>query len=73
MLDRRLLVRLIDRYQNGLLNWDEFSTMVKEIHADRMGRPKKRVVIPDRPKEEDNFYANPQECLQPLDESLRST
>ncbi|XP_021905426.1 uncharacterized protein At1g04910 [Carica papaya] len=73
LLDRRLLVRLIDRYQNGLLNWDEFSTMVKEIHADRMGRPKKRVVIPDRPKEEDNFYANPQECLQPLDESLRST
>lgn len=28
-----------------------------------MGQPIRRVVIPDKPKEEDYFYANPQECL----------
>ncbi|KAG2667101.1 hypothetical protein I3760_15G095800 [Carya illinoinensis] len=45
----------------------------EETHEDRMGRPSKRVVIPDRPKEEDYFYANPEECLLPSDESLSST
>ncbi|KAG6412323.1 hypothetical protein SASPL_124999 [Salvia splendens] len=28
-------------------------------HFDRMGKPSKRLVIPDRPKEDDYFYANP--------------
>lgn len=37
--------------------------MVKAALADRMAAPARRVVIPDRPKEEDYFYANPQECL----------
>ncbi|KAG5234035.1 O-fucosyltransferase [Salix suchowensis] len=64
LLDRRLLVDLIDQYTNGTLNWDEFSYAVKESHADRMGGPMKRLVIPDRPKEEDYFYSNPEECLQ---------
>ncbi|KAK9272920.1 hypothetical protein L1049_003299 [Liquidambar formosana] len=73
LLDRKLLVNLIDQYRNGSLSWDEFSSTVKEVHADRMGSPKRRVVIPDRPKEEDFFYANPHECLQLLDEPLRST
>lgn len=68
LLDRRILVELIDKYKNGLLNWEEFSDSVKGIHADRMGSPSQRVVIPDRPKEEDYFYANTQECLQPLSE-----
>ncbi|KAF5958479.1 hypothetical protein HYC85_005704 [Camellia sinensis] len=63
-LDRKLLVDLIDQHHNGLLSWDEFSYNVKEAHKDRMGRPKKRVVISERPKEEDYFYANPHECLQ---------
>uniref|UniRef100_A0A6N2L301 O-fucosyltransferase family protein n=1 Tax=Salix viminalis TaxID=40686 RepID=A0A6N2L301_SALVM len=72
-LDRKLLVGLIDQYNKGSLSWDEFSSTVKEAHADRMGSPKTRVVIPDKPKEEDYFYANPQECLQLLDEPLRST
>ncbi|GMP30824.1 hypothetical protein CsSME_00005308 [Camellia sinensis var. sinensis] len=63
-LDRKLLVDLIDQHHNGLLSWDEFSYIVKEAHKDRMGRPKKRVVISERPKEEDYFYANPHECLQ---------
>ncbi|OWM84703.1 hypothetical protein CDL15_Pgr027490 [Punica granatum] len=71
-LDRKLLVNLIDRYTNGLLSWDEFSSAVKEAHVLRMGSPRERVVIPDRPKEEDYFYSNPYECLQLLDEQVRS-
>jgi hypothetical protein len=73
LLDRKLLVGLIDQYSKGSLSWDEFSSTVKETHSDRMGSPKRRVVIPDKPKDEDYFYANPQECLQLLDEPLRST
>ncbi|KAK8606645.1 hypothetical protein V6N13_052412 [Hibiscus sabdariffa] len=73
LLDRKLLVKLIDEYHNGLLSWDEFSDTMKEVHSNRMGNPKKRVVIPDRPKEEDYFYSNPHECLQLLDEPLRRT
>lgn len=72
MLDRKLIVDLIDQYSSGSLNWDEFSSAVKETHADRMGNPTKRLVIPDRPKEEDYFYANPEECLELPDERLFS-
>ncbi|KAI3684996.1 hypothetical protein L6452_34227 [Arctium lappa] len=68
LLDRKLVVELIDRYTSGSLSWDEFSGAVKAAHAAaRMGSPKKRVVLPERPKEEDYFYANPEECLQPLE------
>ncbi|KAA8547872.1 hypothetical protein F0562_004301 [Nyssa sinensis] len=72
LLDRKLLVDLIDQYNNGLLGWDKFSSIVKEAHADRMGNPRKRLVISERPKEEDYFFANPQECLEMSDE-LTST
>lgn len=72
LLDRRLLVDLIDKYTVGSLSWDEFSTAVKETHAHRSGQPTKRLIIPDRPKEEDYFYSNPQECLE-SDESLSSS
>ncbi|KAL8229202.1 hypothetical protein R6Q57_014102 [Mikania cordata] len=61
--DRKVLIDLIDRYNDVSLNWDEFSYMVKEGHADRIGRPMRRVMMPDRPKEEEYFYANPYECL----------
>ncbi|KAK1295836.1 Uncharacterized protein QJS10_CPB15g01072 [Acorus calamus] len=63
LLDRKPLVELIDQYNNGSLDWDEFSSSVKAVHVNRMGNPMRRVVIPDRPKEEDYFYANPNECL----------
>lgn len=66
LLDRKLLVELIDGYTSGLLSWEEFSSAVKDAHMARMGSPKKRKVVPERPKEEDYFYANPEECLQPL-------
>ncbi|KAI7746164.1 hypothetical protein M8C21_016242 [Ambrosia artemisiifolia] len=68
LLDRKILVDLIDRYTSGALSWDEFSDAVKETHAQRMGAPTKRLVMFDRPKEEDYFYANPEECLQPSDD-----
>lgn len=66
-------MQLIDQYNNGSISWDEFSGVVKESHASQMGSPARRIVIPNKPKEEDYFYANPQECLQLLDEPLRST
>ncbi|CAL9128385.1 unnamed protein product [Musa acuminata var. zebrina] len=72
ILDRKLLVELIDQYSNGTIGWDDFSSSVKAAHANRMGRPTRRAVIPDRPKEEDYFYANPQECLQQPDEPWTS-
>ncbi|KAK4423720.1 Rhamnogalacturonan I rhamnosyltransferase 1 [Sesamum alatum] len=62
-LDRRRLVELLDLHHNGTLSWDEFSVAVRLAHERRMGQPVSRKVIPDKPKEEDYFYANPQECL----------
>lgn len=58
------MVSLIDQYENGSLGWDEFSSAMKEAHSNRNGSSKKRVVVPDRPKEEDYFYSNPHECLE---------
>jgi len=63
VLDRKKLVELLDLFQGGALSWDEFSDAVKEAHKSRMGQPTERKVIPGQPKEEDYFYANPQECL----------
>ncbi|WVZ72415.1 hypothetical protein U9M48_020880 [Paspalum notatum var. saurae] len=62
-LDRKKLVELLDLYQGGVLSWDEFSDAVKEAHKSRMGQPTERKSIPGQPKEEDYFYANPQECI----------
>nr|CAB3450947.1 unnamed protein product [Digitaria exilis] len=64
LLDRKLIVELVDQYTSGSLRWDEFSSLIKAVHANRMGSATTRTVIPDRPKEEDYFYANPQECLR---------
>ena len=63
VLDRRKLVELIDMYHNGQLKWHDFSLAVKEHQANYTGSQKRRTGIPDRPKEEDYFYANPEECL----------
>ncbi|KAF8399519.1 hypothetical protein HHK36_015385 [Tetracentron sinense] len=61
--DRRRLVELLDLHHNGTLSWNEFSVAVRLVHEKRMGQPRRRRVIVDKPKEEDYFYANPQECL----------
>uniref|UniRef100_A0A1D1YVR8 O-fucosyltransferase family protein n=1 Tax=Anthurium amnicola TaxID=1678845 RepID=A0A1D1YVR8_9ARAE len=63
LLDRRKLVWLLDLHQNKTLSWDEFANAVRMAHANRMGQPSLRRVTPEKPKEEDYFYANPQECL----------
>lgn len=63
LLDRKRLVGLIDQHNNGTLNWNEFSMAVQELQNDHMGASTRRKVIPERPKEEDYFYANPEECL----------
>ncbi|MCD7460729.1 Rhamnogalacturonan I rhamnosyltransferase 1 [Datura stramonium] len=62
-LDRKGLVELLDLHQNGTLTWNEFTAAVRQSHEGRMGQPARRRVIADKPKEEDYFYANPQECL----------
>ncbi|XP_052200143.1 rhamnogalacturonan I rhamnosyltransferase 1 [Diospyros lotus] len=62
-LDRKKLVEFLDLHQNGTLSWDEFSLAVRAAHEAKMGQPARRRVIPDKPKEEDYFYANPEECL----------
>ncbi|WVZ73869.1 hypothetical protein U9M48_022127 [Paspalum notatum var. saurae] len=64
LLDRKLIVELVDQYTSGSLRWDEFASLIKAVHANRMGSATTRTMIPDRPKEEDYFYANPQECLR---------
>ncbi|KAK4260956.1 hypothetical protein QN277_004013 [Acacia crassicarpa] len=62
-LDRKFLVRLIDMYKNGTLMWEQFSSLVKSTHTGHEGKPTKRTVVPGKPKFEDYFYTNPQECL----------
>lgn len=62
-LNRRKLVELIDLHQNGTISWNEFSDAVKSSHETRMGQPKHRTIIAEKPKEEDYFYANPVECF----------
>ncbi|XP_019185850.1 PREDICTED: uncharacterized protein At1g04910-like isoform X2 [Ipomoea nil] len=62
LLDRKVIVHLTDQYNAGNITWDMFSNSMKETHRNRMGKPKTRLVITEKPKEEDNFYANPQEC-----------
>ncbi|XP_055818634.1 rhamnogalacturonan I rhamnosyltransferase 1-like [Solanum dulcamara] len=62
-LDRKTLVGLLDLHHNRTLSWDEFSAAVRQLHEGRIGQPARRRVIEDKPKEEDYFYANPQECL----------
>ncbi|KAE9605617.1 putative GDP-fucose protein O-fucosyltransferase [Lupinus albus] len=63
LLDRKFIVQAIDQYKNGTINWNQFSTSVKAAHADRVGTPSTRSEVPGKPKEEDYFYTNPQECF----------
>ncbi|KAJ7521354.1 hypothetical protein O6H91_19G049600 [Diphasiastrum complanatum] len=63
LLDRKKLIKLLNDYESGALNWDGFAFTVKRVHQDRLGLPCRRRQITDKPKEEDYFYANPCECL----------
>ncbi|KAK6921985.1 GDP-fucose protein O-fucosyltransferase [Dillenia turbinata] len=62
-LDRKRLIELLDMYQNKTLSWDAFAVAVRLAHEKRVGQPTRRKVIVEKPKEEDYFYSNPQECL----------
>ncbi|CAK9872239.1 unnamed protein product [Sphagnum jensenii] len=70
ILDHKEIVNLVDQYMNKTINWENFSIAILQSHQNRMGIPTVREVIPGQPKEEDYFYANPQECLCP--ESYRN-
>ncbi|XP_028052252.1 rhamnogalacturonan I rhamnosyltransferase 1-like [Camellia sinensis] len=63
--NRKIVVNLTDKYNKGKLKWEKFSAVMKEAHANRWGKPADRVVIPGKPKDEDYFWSNPQECLAP--------
>ncbi|WCJ22194.1 O-fucosyltransferase family protein [Euphorbia peplus] len=63
LLHRIRIVELLDLHQNGTITWNEFANGVQAAHEKRLGQPMRRRVIADKPKEEDYFYANPQECL----------
>ncbi|XP_077224503.1 O-fucosyltransferase family protein isoform X2 [Tasmannia lanceolata] len=63
LLDREKIVDLIDLYHSKKLSWDEFGVAIRQTHAKRFGQPTRRKVIVDKPKEEDYFYSNPEECL----------
>lgn len=62
-VDKKVVVKLIDEYRNGTMKWNEFCRAVKVAHANRIGSPTERLKIPGKPKLEDYFYTNPQECL----------
>ena len=62
--EEKRLLELLDLHDNKTLSWDQSAVYVKEVHEGRrMGEPAHRKVISDKPKEEDYFYANPQECI----------
>nr|XP_018685362.1 PREDICTED: uncharacterized protein At1g04910-like isoform X2 [Musa acuminata subsp. malaccensis] len=62
-LDRRKLVELLDLQNNKTLSWDDFATSVRQVLEKSIGQPTCRRVVAGKPKEEDYFYSNPQECL----------
>ncbi|XP_074579535.1 rhamnogalacturonan I rhamnosyltransferase 4-like [Curcuma longa] len=71
LLNRRKLVELLDMHNNKTLPWDDFTSSVKHVVGDSLGQPTCRKVLTGKPKEEDYFYANPQECLPNAEECLK--
>ncbi|CAO2195272.1 unnamed protein product [Urochloa humidicola] len=56
--DRQKLVELIDKLDEGTINWNEFENEVKMHHESRLGGPYQRL-SGRSPRQEEYFYANP--------------
>ncbi|KAL6614160.1 hypothetical protein ACP70R_036430 [Stipagrostis hirtigluma subsp. patula] len=56
--DRQKLVELIDRLDEGTINWNDFEGEVKMHHENRLGGPYQRL-SGRSPRQEEYFYANP--------------
>lgn len=70
LLDRKVIVEQIEKLKNSTIDMGEFSLEIRQAHEERTGTPFRRRQVPGLPKEEDYFYANPQECLCAPDSSF---
>ncbi|KAG6554533.1 hypothetical protein Mapa_003912 [Marchantia paleacea] len=58
--DRVGLVKLLDQYHNGEIDWSQLQKAVLRTHRNRQGSPHPRKPLsPSRAKLEENFFANP--------------